>query len=114
VVHRAKLVVHQPRLLSDDVTNYISGDLVAWLQDKGMKHSCGAPFLPQTRGKNERRHQTQNNRNFLENYVQPGDPETQIEAFDNQYNHESLNAVTPADVNFGRDKAILQQRERIK
>jgi len=27
---------------------------------------------------------------------------------------ESLNNVTPSDVYFGRDKAILQQRERIK
>jgi putative transposase len=39
-----------------------------------------------------------------------------IEAFVDHYNHqrfhESLNNVTPPDVYFGRDKAIL--RERIK
>jgi len=28
--------------------------------------------------------------------------------------HESLNNVTPADVYFGRDKAILREREKIK
>ena len=48
----------------------------------------------------------------------PGDLEAQIEAFDDHDNHqryrESLHNVTPADVYFGRDKTILQQRERIK
>ncbi len=48
----------------------------------------------------------------------PGDLEAQIEAFVDHYNHrryhESLNNVTAADVSFGRDKAILQQREKIK
>ena len=42
----------------------------------------------------------------------------ELEAFVDHYNHqryhESLNNVTPADVYFGRDKAILQQGERIK
>ena len=41
-----------------------------------------------------------------------------IEAFVDHYNHqrfhESLNNVTPSDVYFERDKAILKQRERIK
>ena len=58
------------------------------------------------------------NRILLENYFLPGDLEAQIEAFVDHYNHqryhESLNNVTPADVYFGRDKAILDQRERIK
>jgi hypothetical protein len=46
------------------------------------------------------------------------DLEAQIEAFVDHYNHqrfyESLNNVTPSDVYFGRDKAILKQRERVK
>jgi hypothetical protein len=58
------------------------------------------------------------NRILLENHFLPGDLEAQIEAFVGHYNrqrfHESLNNVTPADVYFGRDKAILKQRERIK
>ena len=48
----------------------------------------------------------------------PDDLEAQIEAFVNHYNHkryhESLNNVTPADVYFSRDKAILREREKIK
>ena len=58
------------------------------------------------------------NRILLENYFLPGNLEAQIEAFVDHYNHqryhESLSNVTPADVYFGRDKAILQQTERIK
>ena len=111
-------VVHKPRLLSDNGSSYVSGDLAEWLQDKGMKHSRGAPYHPQTQGKIERWHQTLKNRILLENYFLPGDLEAQIEAFVEHYNHqryhESLNNVTPSDVYFGRDKAILKQRERIK
>jgi putative transposase len=66
----------------------------------------------------ERWHQTLKHRILLENYFLPGDLEAQIEAFVNYYNHqryhESLSNVTAADVYFGRDKAILKQRERIK
>jgi hypothetical protein len=55
---------------------------------------------------------------LLANDFLPGDLEAQIEAFVDHYNHqryhESNNNVTPADVYFGRDKAILKQRERIK
>jgi len=111
-------VIHKPRLLSDNGSSYVSGDLAEWLQDKGMKHSRGAPYHPQTQGKIERWHQTLKNRILLENYFLPGDLGAQIEAFVDHYNHqryhESLNNVTPADVYFGRDKAILKHRERIK
>ena len=111
-------VVHKPRLLSDNGSSYVSEELAEWLQGNGMKHSRGAPYHPQTQGKIERWHQTLKNRILLENYFLPGDLETQIEAFVDHYNHqryhESLNNVTPADVYFGRDKAILKQRERIK
>ena len=51
-------VVHKPRLLSDNGSSYVSGELAEWLQDKGMKHSRGAPYHPQTQGKIERWHQT--------------------------------------------------------
>lgn len=41
-------VVHKPRLLSDNGSSYVSEELAEWLQDKGMKHSRGAPYHPQT------------------------------------------------------------------
>ena len=41
-------VVHKPRLLSDNGSSYIAGDLAAWLEDQGMDHVRGAPNRPQT------------------------------------------------------------------
>jgi|GEM_PF-3278347 len=42
----------------------------------------------------------------------------ELDAFVDHYNHqryhESINNVTLADVYFGRDKAILREREKIK
>ena len=35
-------VVHKPRLLSDNGSSYVSGELAEWLQGNGMKHSRGA------------------------------------------------------------------------
>ena len=111
-------VVHKPRLLSDNGSSYVSGDLAEWLGDKKMGHVRGAPYHPQTQGKIERWHQTLKNRILLENYFFPNDLKNQIELFVDHYNHrryhESINNLTPADVYFGRGQAILNQRERIK
>ena len=112
------IVQHKPRLLSDNGSCYISGELAEWMQKQEMEHIRGAPFHPQTQGKIERWHQTMKNRILLENYYLPGNLEQQIGAFVDHYNnhryHESLNNVTPADVYFGRDKDILRERKKIK
>jgi transposase-like protein len=112
------VIQHKPRLLSDNGSCYISGDLAEWLEKQKMEHVRGAPFHPQTQGKIERWHQTMKNRILLENYYLPGDLEQQIAVFVDHYNnhryHESLKNVTPADVYFGRDKDILREREKIK
>jgi transposase InsO family protein len=111
-------VVHKPRLLSDNGSSYVSGDLAKWLGDTGMQHVRGAPNHPQTQGKIERWHQTLKNRILLDNYYLPGDLEAHIDRFVDHYNHrryhESLQNLTPADVYFGRGQTILLQRERIK
>jgi len=108
----------RPKLLSDNGSSYIAGDLATWLADRQIKHLRGAPYHPMTQGKIERWHQTLKNRILLENYFLPGDLESQIAAFVDDYNHrryhESIDNLTPADVYFGRGPAILVKRERIK
>ena len=105
-------VVHKPRLLSDNGSSYVFGELAEWLDDKKMGHVRGAPYHPQTQGKIERWHQTLKNRILLENYFFPADLEAIIETFVDHYNrrryHESINNLTPADVYFGRGQSILK------
>ena len=111
-------VVHRPRLLSDNGLCYISRELADYLDDKGMTHTRGAPYHPQTQGKIERWHQTLKNRILLENYFLPGDLEARIAAFVGYYNHqryhESLKNITPADVYTGCGQTILLERKKTK
>ena len=111
-------VVHKPKLLSDNGSSYLSGELADWLSNNEMRHLRGAPYHPQTQGKIERWHQTLKNCILLENYFLPGDLEKQIETFVDHYNHqryhESLKNLTPADIDFGRGQSILAKRDKIK
>ncbi|MFN7190658.1 MAG: IS3 family transposase [Rhodospirillales bacterium] len=109
---------HRPRLLSDNGSSYVAGDLATWLGKQNIKHVRGAPNHPMTQGKIERWHQTMKNRILLENYFLPGDLEAKIGNFVDHYNHrryhESIGNLTPADVYTGRGQAILERREAIK
>lgn len=111
-------VRHQPRLLSDNGSAYISTDLREFLKRKNINHVRGAPYHPMTQGKIERWHRSMKNVVKLDNYYTPGELEIAIGAFVEYYNHEryheSLENLTPADVYFGRRKEVLSKREKIK
>ena len=111
-------VRHKPRLLSDNGPSYIASDLADYLDDKGMDHTRGRPYHPQTQGKIERWHRSLKNQILLENYYLPGALEQRIGEFVDYYNHEryheSLNNLTPADVYYGRGQQVLDRREQIK
>ncbi len=83
-----------------------------------QENSTTSPNHPQTQGKIERWHQTMKYRVLLENYYLPGDLKQQIGKFVDYYNyrryHEAIGNVTPADVYFGRDQVILNERRKIK
>jgi transposase InsO family protein len=45
----------RPRLLSDNGSSYIAGDLAKWLSDRNIKHLRGAPYHPMTPGQDRAR-----------------------------------------------------------
>ena len=111
-------VKYRPRLLTDNGPCYLAGELKEYLQKYGMTHVRGAPYHPMTQGKIERYHRSMKNMIQLQNYYLPDELEAEISGFVDYYNnqryHESLENLTPADVYFGRDKQIKDERERIK
>lgn len=108
----------KPKLLSDNGSCYISGQLKDFLEVVGMNHVRGAPSHPQTQGKIERYHRTMKNVIKLDNYYTPEELKAQIRKFVHYYNfqryHESINNLTPSDVYYGRADSILKNRERTK
>lgn len=112
------LVEHRPRLLSDNGSCYVSGELRSFLEQKRMEHTRSAPYHPMTQGKIERYHRSMKNIVNLQNYYLPTQLEIEIASFVHYYNHEryheSLNNLTPADVYFGRAKEVLTRRDHIK
>jgi transposase InsO family protein len=111
-------VYHRPRLLSDNGSAYRSKQLAAFLKPLHIKHIHGRPYHPMTQGKIERWHRSMKNVIKLENYYSPGELERAIANWVAYYNHnryhESLENVTPADVFYGREKEVLQERNLLK
>ena len=112
------LVEHRPRLLSDNGSCYVSGELRSFLESRHIEHTHSAPYHPMTQGKIERYHRSMKNIVNLQNYFLPTELEVEIASFVNYYNHqryhESLDNLTPADVYFGRAKEVLSKRDQIK
>ena len=117
---KAKIVTKQrPRLLSDNGSCYIAGELKTYLKEQYyMDQVHGRPLHPQTQGKLERYHRTMKNVVKLDNYYYPDELIRALEKFVYNYNnhryHESLQNLTPSDVYYGRGDLILKERERIK
>ena len=80
-------VAHKLRLLSDNGSSYVSGDIAEWPDDNGMSHVRGGANHPHTQGKIERWHQILKNRILLENYYLPGNLEAHVSHFVEHFNH---------------------------
>ncbi len=70
---------HKTRLLSDNGSSCIAGDLAEYLEGRGMKQVRGTPMHPQTQGKIEPWHQTLINRILLEDHFFEADFEAAID-----------------------------------
>lgn len=118
-LQKAKIKVNaKPRLLSDNGSCYLSGELKSYLSKRGVEHTRGKPMHPQTQGEIESYHRTMKNRILLEHYYSPEELERALDEFIDFYNnirlHESLDNLAPADVYFNRGEKILNQRAKIK
>jgi putative transposase len=79
---------------------------------------------PETQGKIERYHRTMKNVVKLQHYYFPEELKAALRDFtrklrllpyyNNERYHESLRNVTPADVYYGRQYAVLSERSKIK
>jgi transposase InsO family protein len=111
-------VEHRPRLLSDNGSCYVSGELRSFLERRQIEHTRSAPYHSMTQGKIECYHCSMKNIVNLQNYFLPTELEIEIANFVNYYNHqryhETLNNLTPADVYFGQTKEVLTRRDHIK
>jgi hypothetical protein len=71
-----------------------------------------------TQGKIERYHRSMKNLILLDNYYSPSELEARIDEWVDYYNnhryHEAIDNVTPSDRFYGKDKEILEQRQRTK
>ena len=91
---KAQMIIKRLRLLSDNGSCYISGNLKEYLEDQKIVHTRARPFHPQTQGKIECYHRSMKNIIHLDNYYLPQELESRIAEWVEYYNnyryHESL------------------------
>lgn len=118
VKFKCLFVLHRLLCTVEGGPGYIASRPGEWLKQNGIAHTRGEPCHPMTQGKSKRYHRSMKNQIRLENYCLPGEPEVCLAGFVDYYTHErrheSLDNFTPADVYFGRSRASLEDRARIK
>jgi transposase InsO family protein len=106
------------RIVFDHGKCFEAHDTKSFLYVENIRPIHARAHHPQTVGKLERLHRTMKERVNLNVYDSPWQLKRAINRFYRFYNykryHESLGNVTPADVYFGRDRAILERREELK
>jgi putative transposase len=107
----------RPRIISDNGPQFIARDFKEFIRISGMTHVRTSPYYPQSNGKIERWHKS-----LKAECIRPGTPLTPEDArrlipkYVDHYNtvrlHSAIGYITPADMLAGRQKEILEARDR--
>ena len=112
-------VMHRPRLLSDNGSSYVSGDLAKWLNRQNMRHTRGAPYHPMTQGEISSAGISNRSKtaSCSRTIICPVTSKPRSNAFvayfyNHRRYHESIDNLTPADVTSDAVKPFLCWKEK--
>lgn len=106
-----------PRIISDNGSQYISKDFQSFLKEAGLQHIRTSVAYPQSNGKMERFHRSINSECLkTRSLIDLEDARKQIAMYVNYYNtkrlHSSLYYLTPEDFLLGRVDGKLKKRQK--
>ena len=107
----------RPRIISDNGPQFVAGDFKQFIRMAGMTHVRTSPYYPQSNGKIERFHQT-----IKGECIRPQTPLSlqdakritgkYVDYYNNERLHSAIGFIAPADKLAGREKQILDLRDR--
>jgi putative transposase len=106
-----------PRIISDNGPQFVAKDFKEFIRLCGMTHVKTSPYYPQSNGKIERFHRTiKGDCIRTETPLSLEDAQRIVARYVAHYNtvrlHSAIDYVTPQAKLEGRDKAILEERDR--
>jgi putative transposase len=106
-----------PRIISDNGPQFVAKDFKEFIRVCGMTHVKTSPYYPQSNGKIERFHRTiKGDCIRTETPLSLEDAQRIVARYVEHYNtvrlHSAIGYVTPQAKLEGRDKAILDERDR--
>jgi len=109
----------RPRIISDNGPQFIANDFKSFVRLSGMTHVRTSPYYPESNGKIERYHRT-----LKSDCIRTKCPLSLEEAkrvvrqFVGDYNdrrlHSAIGYITPSDMLAGKQKAIHEERAKIR
>lgn len=113
---RQKFPEANPRIISDNGPQFVSGDFKEYVKLCGMTHVRTSPYYPQSNGKLERVNKTVKNETIRKQPPKDVDDARRIvgqyvEHYNTRRLHSAIDYISPLDKLEGRAKDILARRE---